>query len=129
MRDAPDPRLEQSSPLRRLSAACLCRAQVKSLTAPAPFVDLAMRVMKLEEALQRRQAQLLRGREAFNAAVQIMDREQKALLREALGFDGQARPHSAAESARVSRCDVSPCASHNSSWASGLSPLWHSLQC
>lgn len=81
--------------MRHPSAERLCCAQVKSLTAPAQFIDLVGRNVKLEEALERRKAELLRGQEAFRAAVELMDREQKALLAETLGLNGQARLHSA----------------------------------
>ena len=116
--------------MRRLSAERLCRAQVKSITAPAPFMDLAMRVIELEEALQRRKRKLLRGREAFNAATQIMDRGQKELLREALGLGRQARQHSAQDCFKFQdamRAGVLLITAAGP--RAGLSPLWHSLQC
>ena len=82
----------QQKGLRNLCRACRCRAQDGALIAPAQFVDLVARSMRLGELLARREKDFERGRQAYLAALQLLDRDQVAQLREALGLARQARP-------------------------------------
>lgn len=75
-------------------------------------------MVRMGQALSQRNQEFESCREAFHAALQLLDRDQAQLLREALGLGSQARPHSARGFARVSRCDAGQCASDGGRWAS-----------